>query len=204
MELLQHWRRSNLHGLRATPSEAPWKSSTPSTMAVNDKNTHHKQRKGWFRNQATSLQFHTIKPKWTHPPSPGNEVNVTPVGPVFSKKRMFIILWMADEHMFCLPLYSWNRLGIQKKVQFIVDYVCIGNLKYKGRYRMIGTHDPLWFEHKDPDGELDNSTTCHIAGAHTVLYDEDIRMVGRLEAGSYTHLLQLWDWRNQQHRASSS
>ncbi|KAF2214950.1 hypothetical protein CERZMDRAFT_95326 [Cercospora zeae-maydis SCOH1-5] len=189
-----------------------WTPSTSVSLVVTMKNKH--PRPGWFENEVCvtsnfhkgsfqvgdviSAPFHVANraPKAI----PGDEVNQTRVGPVFSKRRMFIVLWKTDEEMFCLPLFSWHQVGIQKKHKYIKDYVCVGNFKYQKKFRMMGVHNPIWFVHKRNDNELTSSTTCHITGGHMIAYDEDVGKVGRITGKSFEALLQLWDQRNKAYR----
>lgn len=195
------------------PQLPNWTPSTSVSLVVTMQNKH--KRQGWFENDVcitsnfhkgsfqvgdvVSVPYHVANRCPTA--QPGIEVNQTKVGPVFSKRRMFIILWHTDEYMFGLPLYSWHQVGISKKTKYIKDYVSVGNYKFKNKFHMTGYHNPIWFVHKRDDSELTSSTTCHITGAHMIAYDEDIGKVGRITEKSYHALLKLWDLRNKEYRS---
>ncbi|KAM3418525.1 hypothetical protein BST61_g4503 [Cercospora zeina] len=194
------------------PPGTAWAPSTAANHSVTPQNQH--TRRGWFRNQicvtsgynkssfkvgdVIAVPYH--KANLIPTARPADEVNITSVGPVYSKRRMFIVLWLTEEEMFCLPLYSWNQVGIEKKRHVINDYVCVGNWKYRHTFVSSGTHKPIWFVHRFPDGELTSTTTCHIAGGKHVEFREDISYVGRITGQSYGALMELWEERNEEFR----
>ncbi|GIZ40848.1 hypothetical protein CKM354_000417100 [Cercospora kikuchii] len=198
------------------PPPSVWVPSTAANLPVTLQNQH--PRHGWFKNEiCTTSPYHRgtfqvgdvigapyHKANMSKQAQPGHEVVISAVGPVFSKRRMFIVLWMTEEEMFCLPLYSWQNTGIQKKRKYIQDYVCVGNFNKKDKFRHSGVHEPVWFVHKYPDGELTDATTCHIAGGKYIEYKEDITKVGRITGSSFAALNELWQMRNQVFRSKQA
>ncbi|KXT03867.1 hypothetical protein AC578_8934 [Pseudocercospora eumusae] len=122
-------------------------------------------------------------------------------GPVFSKRRMGVVLYKTVEVMIVLPLFSWTSKGIASKIHSwkvqgdptnpVQDYVEVFNYKDRQNFRMRGVHQPLHFVHKHRLGELSEHTTCHITGAVMVNWKEDISQVGRITKQSFNRLLQL-------------
>ncbi|PIB01497.1 hypothetical protein CB0940_00182 [Cercospora beticola] len=192
------------------PPGTAWAPSTSPNQSVTMQNQHH--RRGWFRNEicvkssykkasfkvgdVISVPFH--KANLIPQAQPADEVNITSVGPVYSKRRMFVVLWLADEEMFCLPLYSWNQVGMIRKQGYVKDYVSLGNWKYRDSFKPSGVHPAIWFVHRNEVSELTDTTTCHIAGGKHVEYQEDISYVGRITKSSYEALLDLWGTRNDE------
>ena len=132
------------------------------------------------------------------------ELQITAHGPVFSKRRMFIVYYKGPEAMACLPLASWGGVGIKKKDTgegSLNDFVCVVNFKDQEEFRqsgrMTGPNPPLLFVDKyDNRGGLSLATVCSLVGLRMIGYKEDITRVGRITGDSFGALSALWEKRN--------
>ncbi|PIB01055.1 hypothetical protein CB0940_00244 [Cercospora beticola] len=193
-------------------------SQHPNDIQVYANNVHPKQHKGWFDNgvcvispyhrgtfrqgDVVSVPFHISN---TNPnvDKYQKEIQITAQGPVYSKRRMFIVLFKAREAMFCLPLYSWQQVGIEKKDDgrgLIDDHVCVVNYKDRVEFetsgKVTGPHRPLFFVHRHENSVgLTESTTCQLVGGQWISYNEDIGKVGRITESSYDQMLLAWNER---------
>lgn len=112
-------------------------------------------------------------------------------GPAYSKRRMMVVAWMHKKDMFCLPLFSHNQTGLQKKKDVIEEYICVKN---------VGTDPHFVNEHPNyapveadmRRGKLDPTTTVHLIGGMKVSYNEDICKCGRITEDSYNTLIERW------------
>ncbi|PPJ55410.1 hypothetical protein CBER1_02718 [Cercospora berteroae] len=194
-------------------------SQHPRDIGVASGNIHPKKNKGWFDNNVCVLspyyrntfkQGDVISVPYHIPNiNPNVDVNqkelqISAQGPVFSKRRMMIVLWKGPETMFCLPLFSWQQAGIEKKDNgrdAIRNYVCVVNYQDRKNFelsgRKTGPNNPLYFVHRHDDNPgLSDSTTCSLVGGHMVGYQEDIGKIGRITQSSYKGLRAMWDARN--------
>ena len=110
------------------------------------------------------------------------------VGPVYSKRRMAIILFMYDRDMFCLPLYTYGGTGLIKKQDYIHEFASVMNV---GDQNFVnkGNYDPIPVKCGRP---LDANTSVHLAGGLTVNYCEDTKIVGEIAQPVHDSLLHLW------------
>ncbi|SMR51183.1 unnamed protein product [Zymoseptoria tritici ST99CH_1E4] len=141
--------------------------------------------------EVLALPFHVanMNPKLVpnHP-----RLQITCEGPAFSKRRMFIVLWINQIDMFCLPLYSFEGKGLAAKKDYLkADYVCLANKEAGRSFKNVGLYKPVVFESYDRK-PLTDETTVHLTGGVTVDPREHITYVGRLTKDSHAHLLQLW------------
>ncbi|KAK5742793.1 hypothetical protein LTR17_003041 [Elasticomyces elasticus] len=112
-------------------------------------------------------------------------------GAVFSKRRMMVVLYVYQEDMFCLPLFSWNGKGINNRPDKLRrEYVGMTNATDGEDYVNHAIYDPVVIEGNN--FPMKPETTVVLTQGQRVACIEDIRSVGRLTATSYTHLLALW------------
>lgn len=110
-------------------------------------------------------------------------------GPAYSKRRMMVVLFIHQQDLHCLPLYSFTGRGITAKpLQQQHEYVCLRNAGEDTVGQ--GSYPPLEIiAHRPIDGK---NTTLHLTGGLKVGCNEDITRVGRLTQDSYYDLQQLW------------
>ncbi|KAK3055558.1 hypothetical protein LTR09_003478 [Extremus antarcticus] len=89
-------------------------------------------------------------------------------GPVYSKRRMVVVLWIYEEILFCVPLYTFGKRGP----------------KYQGNYK------PIEAQTRYP---CEPTSTVHITGAIPVRCEEDIGRCGRVTEDSFGRLVDMWD-----------
>ncbi|RMZ25856.1 hypothetical protein D0859_10100 [Hortaea werneckii] len=124
-----------------------------------------------------------------------NRWRSTVEGPVYSKRRMMVVLFIYGRDMLCLPLYTWNKSGISRRPGWLKnEYVGVqdaNNLNYINH----GDYPPVIIEgNRRPMHE--HSTVVLSAGCK-VSCNEDILSVGRLTQKSHTHLVALWQELNR-------
>ncbi|KAF2214952.1 hypothetical protein CERZMDRAFT_95328 [Cercospora zeae-maydis SCOH1-5] len=142
--------------------------------------------------EVIALPFHVpnLNPhhKITH-----ERLRVTCEGPVFSKRRMFVILWINQVDMFCLPLYSFENQGISKKRDELKkDYIEVKNVKAES-FRQLGLYEPVKMQTYDPNRPMTDSTTIQLTGGIRVDPQEHISLVGRFTQASHRDLLKLYN-----------
>lgn len=118
----------------------------------------------------------------------------TEEGPVYTKRRMLVVLFKYEEGMLCLPLYSFGGRGIVAKarpVDYREHYVCLRDLKHLD-FVNGGKTPPVDFVHASPYDRLSRATTIHLSGAIRVHWEEYIGLVGRLTKEGYLRLLKRW------------
>jgi len=50
-------------------------------------------------------------------------------GPVYSKRRMVVVLWIYEEILFCVPLYTFGKRGISSRPHWLIpEYVSVKNV----------------------------------------------------------------------------
>ncbi|PPJ58805.1 hypothetical protein CBER1_10448 [Cercospora berteroae] len=114
-------------------------------------------------------------------------------GPVFSKRRMFVVLWINQVDMFCLPLYSFENQGIAKKKDYLKkDYIEVKNVSAES-FQQLGSCEPVEMQTYDKKRTMTDSTTIHITGGIKVDPQENISMVGRFTEASHRGLLKLYN-----------
>ncbi|KAM3418545.1 hypothetical protein BST61_g4522 [Cercospora zeina] len=197
-------------------------SRHPRDISAASGSIHPKSNQGWFDNNVCvlspydrrsfkqgdiiSVPYHIAN---MNPNIDKNqkELQISAQGPVFSKRRMMIVLWKTPEATLCLPLFSWQQAGIEKQdngTNSMENYVCVVNYRdreaFKYSDRKKGPNRPLHFVHKHDDHPgLNESTTCQLAGGHMVEYQEDISKVGRSTQSSYIGLRAMWEARNSEY-----
>jgi hypothetical protein len=158
-----------------------------STECVKTRRTVRDFRKG----EVIALPFHVpnMNPRngADHP-----RVRITCEGPAFTKRRMFVILWINQLDMYCLPLYSFEGKGLVGKKDYQKDdYVCLRNKEAGSSFKNEGNYKPVVFESYDRR-RLTDETTVHLTEGVTVDPRGHISFVGRLDEASHKHLLGLW------------
>ncbi|KJX95665.1 hypothetical protein TI39_contig4099g00021 [Zymoseptoria brevis] len=157
-------------------------------VCIRSKHSVRDFRKG----EVLALPFHVPN---MNPNLDPNErrLKMTCEGPAFSKRRMFVILWINQLDMFCLPLYSFQGKGLAAKKDYQrFDYVCLKNKGVAGAtFKNLGKYDPVVFEsyNKCP---MTDETTVHLTGGISVDPRENISLIGRLDEQSHKHLAKLW------------
>jgi hypothetical protein len=114
----------------------------------------------------------------------GPRLTITVEGPMYSKRRMAVVLWIHREDMFCVPLYSFEgkvlmkKKGLMKKPEFLRrEYVSIKNAHDKA-FVQQGPNDSV-----DADliyKDLHPTSAIHITGGFKVACAENTAIVGRL------------------------
>lgn len=136
-----------------------------------------------------SIPFHTPN----HNPRVNTQdpnLSYTNYGTVYSKRRMVIVLWVYEEILFCVPLYTFDKKGLKTKPkQLKPEYVSVRNASDE-EFVNQGLYPPIAVHARRP---LDVDTTVHITGGLAVMCKEDIARCGRLTKDSYTHLVNLWN-----------
>lgn len=115
----------------------------------------------------------------------------TKQGPVYSKRRMVIVLWIHHYDMFCVPLFTHNGCGLgNKNSDARREYVCVMN-EGDTNFNNDGMHDAIVAKCKYP---LKPETSVHLGGGLKVSCKDDISRAGRLTKDSYKRLKDLWTW----------
>ncbi|KAK5165920.1 uncharacterized protein LTR77_008844 [Saxophila tyrrhenica] len=80
----------------------------------------------------------------------------TKYGPVFSKRRMVVVLWIYEEILFCVPLYTWDKRGVSSRADNLQpEYVSVKNVKDRdfqnqGRYQPVEATSRKEFDSTKP------------------------------------------------------
>lgn len=201
---------NNTHTTHVSPSQGP----TPSAVTNNwrnaptqmtDGSVRQKMKTAWcvlsgmsrhnFRQgEVISVPFHTAN---TNPnvDQTDKRLTLTYEGPTYSKRRMMVVLWIFQQHMLCLTLYSFQGRGIQAKPVFLQDeYVSMKNVGDKafqnqGQYKPIEVAMNKW--------SVSPTTAVHLTGGVKVGCEEDIAKIGRITQESHKNLVKLWTTLNQ-------
>ncbi|KAK3674675.1 hypothetical protein LTR78_005397 [Recurvomyces mirabilis] len=137
---------------------------------------------GWNRSNfrkgdVIAIPFHTAN---TNPHVDPNDpaLGKTIWGPVYSKRRMVIVLWIHERDMFCLPLFTHNHTGLSGKGKHILhEYV---SLKNKGDRAHVqqGLYPPVEVDaYKRP---MDKGTAIQLTGGLRVSCNDDVTLAGRV------------------------
>lgn len=150
----------------------------------------NRDRTAFKAGEIISLPFHEANTNPNLQPQ-DYRLRLSHQGSVFTKRRMVVVLWIYKRHMFCVPLYSFEGQGLNKKSTFIQpEYVCLKNEDDKD-FKKQGIHPPIVATYiKKP---FDPNTTVHLTGGMKVSCVEDIAFCGRITQDSYEKLLQLWE-----------
>lgn len=148
------------------------------------------RRADFRKGQVIAVPFHTSNMNENADPN-DNALTDSAFGPVLSKRRMFIIMHIHLEGMFCLPLYSFGKRGIvAKRGDREVEYMPVMDNYLKGKYvnQSKVYMRPLVHKHDNPNNNLSEDTVCHLTGGVRVGWQEQILTVGRLTEISFVEL----------------
>ncbi|RMY98262.1 hypothetical protein D0862_07681 [Hortaea werneckii] len=175
------------------PSQASQVRKQLSSMAISQPVNHagasNCTRQDFQKGQIIAIPFHTANTNPNVDPTTDDQLAMTIWGPVYSKRRMVIVMWIHERDMFCLPLYAFSGQGINSRGKDIIhEYVALKNAGKThtnfGKYPAIEVVPKYKDLHKD--------TTVHITGGLRVGCNEDITRVGKLTKQGYFDLLALW------------
>lgn len=117
-------------------------------------------------------------------------ITLTVEGPAYSKRRMMVVMFIHEQDMFCLPLYSHENRGLSGKPDYLKkEYVCMANVGDEGFVNQ-GLYPPVEVVANRP---VLRTTCVQLTGGLRVGCNEDITDVGRLTRKSYQELVELWD-----------
>ncbi|KAI7486499.1 hypothetical protein KC351_g3287 [Hortaea werneckii] len=153
-------------------------------------------RKDFQKGEVISLPHHAANTDPNVDPNTDNRWRSTVEGPVYSKRRMMVVLFIYGRDMLCLPLYTWNKSGISRRPAWLKnEYVGVQDAN-NFNYINHGDYPPVIIEgNRRPMHE--HSTVVLSAGCK-VSCNEDILSVGRLTQKSHTHLVALWQELNRE------
>jgi hypothetical protein len=122
---------------------------------------------------------------------PDPAITASMVGPVYSKRRMMVVLFIHRFDLFCLPIYSFSGRGLASKQpeEIRADYVELINGD-RANYKKQGPHDAIRVYAFNPVRE---PSVVQLTRGHTVEFCEVIQLKGRLNRGGYDRLLRMWD-----------
>ncbi|EGP88079.1 uncharacterized protein MYCGRDRAFT_92771 [Zymoseptoria tritici IPO323] len=201
----QDWRAAAAAPTQAAPSQAAPSQAAPS-QASTRRGAARRQQDGWIdtedcvrsaytkeaftKGEIISLPFHVPN---TNKDVQPNDVALTRTaeGPVYSKRRMAVVLWKHKTDMFCLPFFSFGARGITAKpVQLRDEYVEITNQGEGASHRTEGVRKVL--EAAMVNTLKTKNGVVHITGGFRVSYQDDIAKLGRLTDESRARLTEMW------------
>ena len=178
-----NWRAHTTVGSQA--SNRSFRKAVNSTVCKLSGFTRRDYRLG----DVIALPFHTPNSNPNVDPSDRRLTN-TVEGPAYSKRRMVVVLWIYQQDMFCVPLYTFEHKGLKNKPNFLKqEYVSMMNLG-DAQFENQGMYPPVII--KCRKWSIDPDTTVHITGGVRIACNEDISRVGRLTQESYCYLVGLW------------
>lgn len=148
------------------------------------------KRQDFALGDIISIPFHS--PNQNPNVDAKNDVNFvhTIAGPVYSKRRMVIILYIYSEHMFYLPLYTWSKRGISSRPRGVKgEYVGLKDATAQ-KYDNKGSYPPIVAASRKKAWHP--ATSIHLTGGGTVECKDDIAFYGRVEKPSYLRLRKLY------------
>lgn len=146
------------------------------------------------QGQIISLPFHTPNTNPNVAPT-DHRLTLTCEGPAYTKRRMMVVLWLFEQDMFCLPLYSFEGKGIQGKPAWLrKEYVSMKNASDRD-FRNQGFYDPVAVQMRRKP--MNPMTAVHLTGGTRVGCQEDISMIGRMTQEGHRQLVRLWRTLNQ-------
>lgn len=145
-------------------------------------------RRDYKLGEIISIPFHTANHN-PHVHAQDPNLSWTKQGMVYSKRRMVVVLWVYEDILFCLPLYTFDKKGLSgKRRELRPEYVSVRNDSDQN-FQNQGDYPPIVVNTRHP---LDVDTTVHITGGLPVLCREDIARCGRITKDSYTRLADIW------------
>lgn len=148
-------------------------------------------RRIFQRGQVITLPFH--QPNLAPDIDPADEcLTLTKFGPVYTKRRMAVVLWRHKNEMMCLPIHSWGGRGIDSKPKFLKDqYMEIVNAGPEAEeYESKGSRGVLHAHMKHP---MEKQGCVCLAAGFRVDYHEDLLVVGILDQQSIVRMVKGWD-----------
>lgn len=136
-----------------------------------------------------AIPFHTANTNPNVDPTRDDQWQMTVWGPVYSKRRMVVVLWVYQRDMFCLPMYTFEHTGLRQKHRNILhEYVAVKNAGKphvpQGQYPAIEVVS--YRKDMDPDSSI------VLTGGVRVGCNEDITWSGRVTKKSYLELVALY------------
>ncbi|KAM0719616.1 hypothetical protein Q7P37_003746 [Cladosporium fusiforme] len=178
----------------------PWRNSTAS-QTCSAHSTHTKPpstqickisnltRRDFRLGDLISAPFHIANTNPHVDPSDAR-LALTIEGPVYSKRRMLVVLFIFAQDLYCLPLYSFGDRGLRAKPDHLHgEYVCVAN---EGEEKGFVNQSPHRFVVVSARRRVAASTTLHLTGGVRVGCNEDITAAGRLTRDTYFDLVELW------------
>jgi hypothetical protein len=134
-------------------------------------------RRDFHLGEIVSIPFHTANTN-PHVQSNDRRLAFTCEGPVYSKRRMAIVLWIYERDMFCIPLYTHDGTGLRNKSDRLrQEYVCVVNARDEHNFYNQGFYDPLLVNSRRP---FHPDTAAHMAAGFRVACNDDIQFAGRI------------------------
>ena len=128
-------------------------------------------RQAFKKGDVIAIPYHTSNLNPHVDPVTDDQWRMTVWGPVYSKRRMVIVLWLYERDMFCLPLYTFNRTGILSRGRDVRhEYVSVKNVGQP--FRHLAGPPPIEIKAKKKD--MDPYSTVHITGGLKVGCNDDI------------------------------
>lgn len=113
-------------------------------------------------------------------------------GHAYTKRRLAVILWIYEEDMFCVPLYSFDGAGfIQKPNWLHGEYVSLGNTDDKN-FKGQGINPAVFANRRANSNPFHPLSAVHLAGGFKVACRANNSYCGRLTEESYFSLVQMW------------
>lgn len=136
-----------------------------------------------------SIPYHETNTNASLLPTDPN-LTFTCQGPVYSKRRLAIVLWVHHFHMFCVPMYTHSGQGLKnKKGDLVKEYVCVMNRGPNPGFENDGKYPPITVSSRKP---MKPESSVHITGGFKVPCNGDVLKVGGLVGDSYVELVELW------------
>lgn len=137
-----------------------------------------------------SVPFHTANMNPNVDTAKDLKIVDTIYGPVYSKRRMMIVLYKHIEDLFCLPLFTWSCRGMSSRPSNLrLEYVGVANANDR-KYKNEGKYAPVVADCRRKP--MHPATSVHLTGGYKVNCKEDINQVGRIDQQSYAHLESLY------------
>ena len=161
--------------------------------------TTKRTRTDFKRGAIITLPYHVPNGNPNVDPA-DKQLTETIYGPVYSKRRMFIVLWIYERDMLCLPLFTHGGNGLAHQPKGLKkEYLCVVN---------PGDADKPGFENQagrrplvaDCHRKLLPNTYVRVTAGQKVACNEDIVINGRLDQDSFRLLS--WKWKDLEEKAS--
>lgn len=102
-----------------------------------------------------------------------------------------VVLYIHQQDMFALPLYTHSGSGLTKKPAYLKnEYVSMKNVGDEG-FLKLSDHAPV--EVQCRRRPMDKETVIQLTGGVKVGCNEDISPVGRITERGHVHLMALWE-----------